>query len=63
MDIPALSMRMAQTRLMTDVGTAILAKSIDQADTTAAALTDMIDAAGMERSVNPGIGGNIDIRV
>lgn len=63
MDIPALSMNMAQTRLMSDIGTALLAKSIDQANSTAATLTDMIDAASMERSVNPDIGGNIDISI
>lgn len=63
MDIPALSMRMAQTNLLTDVGTALLAKSMDQADTTAAALTDMLDSSAMELSVNPDIGGNIDISI
>lgn len=63
MDIPALSMHMAQTNLLSDVGTAVLAKTMDQADTAAAVLTDMLDASAMELSVNPNIGGNIDISV
>ena len=63
MDIPALSMRMAQTNLLTDVGTAMLAKTMDQADTVASTLTNMLDASAMELSVNPDIGGNIDISI
>lgn len=63
MDIPALSMSMAQTNLLTDVGTAMLAKTMDQADTVASALTSMIDSSAMELSVNPDIGGNIDISI
>ncbi|MDE7323470.1 MAG: YjfB family protein [Lachnospiraceae bacterium] len=63
MDIPALSMSMAQTNLLTDVGTAVLAKTMDQAEAVSASLTDMLDSAAMELSVNPDIGGNIDISV
>lgn len=63
MDIAGLSMGMAQSRLMNDVGVAVLAKSLDTAQSTGAMLTDLIDSAAMERSVNPDIGGNIDIRI
>lgn len=63
MDIPALSMNMAQSNLLTDVGTAVLAKTMDQAEAVSASLTDMLDAAAMELSVNPAVGGNIDISV
>ncbi len=63
MDIPALSMSMAQANLLTDVGTAVLAKTMDQAEAVSASLTDMLDAAAMELSVNPAVGGNIDISV
>ncbi|MCI9385992.1 MAG: YjfB family protein [Lachnospiraceae bacterium] len=63
MDIPALSMSMAQSNLLTDVGTAVLAKTMDQAEAVSASLTDMLDAAAMELSVNPAVGGNIDISV
>lgn len=58
MDIAALSMAMAQDRVMTDVGTALLSKAIDQGQETGDTLTKM-----MELSVNPEIGGNIDISV
>ncbi len=63
MDIPALSMSMAQSNLLTDVGTAVLAKTMDQAEAVSASLTDMLDAAAMELSVTPAVGGNIDISV
>lgn len=63
MDIPALSMSMAQANLLTDVGTAVLAKTMDQAEAVSASLTDMLDAAAMELSVNPAVGGNIEISV
>lgn len=60
MDIPALSMAMAQTNLKTDFGVAMLSKSLDMSETTGAALTNMIDASAMELSVNPAIGSNFD---
>lgn len=55
MDIPGLSMRMAQSNLLTDVGTAMLAKTMEQADSVSAAMTEMLDASAMELSVNPGV--------
>ena len=63
MDIPGLSMRMAQSNLLTDVGTAMLTKTMEQADSVSAAMTEMLDASAMELSVNPGVGANIDISV
>jgi hypothetical protein len=63
MDIPSLSMNLAQTKLMSNIGTAMLAKSIEQADTVGTGVTELIDSAEMERSVYPEIGGNIDISV
>ncbi len=63
MDIPSLSMHMAQSNLLTDVGTAMLAKSMEQANVITASMTEMLDASAMELSVNPDIGGNIDISV
>lgn len=56
MDIAALSMAMAQDRVMTDFGTAMLSKAIDQGQEIGDSLTKM-----MEQSVNPAVGGNIDI--
>lgn len=63
MDIPALSMSMAQANVLSDVGTAMLAKSMEQAEVVSASLTEMIDSAAMERSVYPELGGNIDVSV
>lgn len=63
MDIPGLSMRMAQSNLLNDVGTAMLAKSMEQAEVITASMTEMLDASAMELSVNPEIGANIDISV
>ena len=63
MDIPGLSMRMAQTNLLSDVGTEKKEKTMDQAESVSAAMTEMLDASAMELSVNPGIGANIDISV
>jgi hypothetical protein len=63
MDIASLSMNLAQSNLMSNVGTAILAKSIDQAQVNGNTLDELIDSAALERSVNPDIGANIDIRI
>lgn len=63
MDIAGLSMNIAQTNLLNDVGTAMLAKSLDMAETMSASVTELLDSAAMERSVYPGLGANIDISV
>lgn len=63
MDITALSMGLAQSQLMTNVGTALLSKSLEQASQTSANLTELLDSASLEQSVNPDLGANIDIRI
>lgn len=63
MDIAGVSMSTAQANLQTDVGIAMLSKTMDLADTTGAAIVNMIDSASMERSVNPHIGSNFDMSV
>ncbi len=63
MDIPALSMALSQTKTLGDVGTALLGKSLDLAREQGAEVAEMIDTAGMELSVNPYVGSNIDLRV
>ena len=63
MDITALSMGLAQSQLMTNVGTALLSKSLEQASQTGANLTELLDSASLEHSVNPDLGANIDIRI
>lgn len=63
MDITTLSMGLAQSQLMTNVGTALLSKSLEQASQTGANLTELLDSASLEHSVNPDLGTNIDIRI
>jgi hypothetical protein len=63
MDIASLSMNLAQNQLLSNVGTTMLAKSIDQAQTNGKAVEELLDSSAMELSVNPDIGANIDIRI
>jgi hypothetical protein len=63
MDIASLSMNLAQSNLMSNVGTTMLAKSLDQAKVNGDSMEELLDASAMELSVNPDIGANIDIRI
>lgn len=62
MDIPALSMALSQTRLLNDFGVAMLSKSLDSMEQQGEAMVATIDASA-ELSVNPNVGGNIDLRI
>lgn len=63
MDIASISMTMAQTDLQSQVGIAMLDKTLNLADTLGSELVSMLEASAMEHSVTPYIGGNIDISV
>lgn len=63
MDIAALSMNMATQQTQSAVGVAVLSKSLDVSQANGQKMVEMINAADMERSVNPNIGGSIDLRV
>ena len=63
MDIAGLSMDFANISTMSKVGTAVLDKTLDTNEALGAGLVEMIDAAAMERSVNPAVGGQFDLRV
>ncbi|MDE5892907.1 MAG: YjfB family protein [Acetatifactor sp.] len=63
MDIAGLSMSMATLDVQSQVGIKMLSKAIDLGEDMGAGMVQMIDAAAMERSVNPAVGGNIDIRL
>lgn len=63
MDFGLLSISMSQAQLMTDVSTAMMAKSMDLAEQTSVQMTDMIDRSVMENSVTPHLGSNIDIMI
>lgn len=62
MDIPALSMALSQNKILNDVGVAMLSKSLDTMQDNGEALVATLDASA-ELSVNPNIGGNIDLRI
>ncbi len=63
MDIAGLSMNMAMMDVQSQVGIKMLSKAIDLGEELGAGVVDMVDAAALERSVNPSVGGNIDIRL
>lgn len=48
---------------LSKVETAMLSKALDSNEVAGAGLLKMIDAAAMERSVNPSIGSNFDMVV
>ncbi len=56
-DIAGLSMVMARNETLQDVGTALLSNALDVQESQGAATINM-----MERSVNPDLGANIDLR-
>lgn len=63
MDIAGASMELANVQTMSKVGTAVLSKTMDTNEALGASLVNMIDSAAMERSVNPAVGANMDIRI
>ena len=63
MDIAGVSAAMAQGRLQSQVGMAVLDKAMDTNEALGARLIQMIDSAAMEQSVNHNIGANFDMRV
>lgn len=62
MNIPELSMSLAQTQTMNSVGVALLSKSLDMMESTGDQMVDMMKSS-MELSVNPAVGGNFDMYV
>lgn len=63
MDVAGLSMNMAMIDTSSKVSTAVLSKTLDANEVMGQGLVKMIDAAAMEHSVNPAVGGNFDVRV
>lgn len=58
MSIASLSTAMSMQQVSQDVGTAMLAKSLDMTETVSDGLAKI-----MEQSVTPYLGGNIDLSV
>ena len=63
MDIASLSMNLTTSQVQNSVSISVLSKSLDSMEALGDGLVKIIDAAAMERSVNPHIGGNIDVTV
>lgn len=63
MNIAGLSMVMSANNVQSQVGTAVLSKAMDTNEALGQGLVQMIDSAAMERSVNPNVGANFDMRV
>lgn len=63
MDIAGLSMDMSAARTQFQASTAMLSKTMDLNEVLGQGLVQMIDAAAMERSVNPNVGANFDMRI
>ena len=57
-DMVNASMALQSSMLMQNVGTAVLANAIDTAQEMGEGMTRI-----MEQSVNPELGGNVDVRV
>ncbi|MBM7563833.1 YjfB family protein [Paenibacillus sacheonensis] len=57
MDIPSLSISMAQSSVMQAVNVSVLKMAVDMSNQQSQQLTQM-----MERSVTPNLGGNFDLR-
>lgn len=62
MNIPELSTALANSELMSGVGTAVLSKALDNTQVLGESLINMMDHS-MELSVNPAVGGNIDLYI
>ena len=63
LDIASVAMSMTQASSLSKIGTAMLDKALDTNQELGQGLMKMIDAAAMERSVNPHIGSNFDMIV
>ena len=63
MDIPELSMALSASKVQSDWGTAMLAKNLDSLKDVGDTISELMDVSALERSVNPNLGGTIDIRL
>lgn len=63
MDIAGVATALSNISLQSQIGTAVLGKAMDTNEELGEGLVQMIDAAAMERSVNPAVGMNFDERI
>ena len=62
MNIPELSTALANVKLTNEVGIAVLDKALESSEMTGASMINMMNES-MELSVNPHLGGNIDMLI
>ncbi|EOS74466.1 MAG: YjfB family protein [Lachnospiraceae bacterium] len=62
MNIPELSTALANVKLTNEVGIAVLDKALESSEMTGASMINMMNQS-MELSVNPHLGGNIDMLI
>ena len=58
-----LTVTLSDAKTRNDIGMAVLAKQMDTEEQAGAAMIDMMNKSFMEKSVNPKVGGNIDISI
>ena len=63
MDIAGVSTALSNVSLQSQISTAVLSKAMDTNEALGAGMIEMIDAAAIERSVNPAVGSNFDMYV
>jgi hypothetical protein len=63
MDIAGVSMALARVSDQSQLGTAVLKKAMDTNQSLGEGMVEMLDAAAMERSVNPNVGANFDVYI
>ena len=63
MGLVSMAVNFKSAMTMNDISTAILAKTLDTNRNLGQGMVEMLDSAALERSVNPAVGGNIDISV
>ncbi|GFI17382.1 hypothetical protein IMSAG249_01213 [Lachnospiraceae bacterium] len=62
MNIPQVSTALANVQINDQIGVAMLSKAMESSEAEGASLINMMDRS-MELSVNPYVGGNIDMLV
>lgn len=63
MDIAGVAMTLSQIKTQSDVGMAVLGKTLDVNESMGASMVNMMDRSMMETSVNPNVGSHFDMSV
>ncbi|MBO4523052.1 MAG: YjfB family protein [Ruminococcus sp.] len=58
-----MTVTLSDAKTRNDIGMAVLAKQMDTEEQAGVAMIDMMNKSFMEKSVNPKVGGNIDISI